>query len=439
VDSDGDVGIGVSSPGGKLEVNGAVNVVRETDAFNTSSTYTSFVIGDLSGANGPNGGLYAFGRYDKSNEPFAGLNGWDGGASRRIYIGGGGWNVPDATEIKFYAAPSYDETDNAGVEMLRIDSTGVRAFGPVYMGTSTPAYGFHVVGDDVATDNYLRVRAFGVDGGDNTYNTGTDEWNGWYDGRTGKNYLKVSSGLYLGNAADGNLYLDGNAGIGTTSPAEEFEIEKSDADLLVESTGDNWTTLTAKNTGAATDIETVVGSANSANNFGYAGTVSNHDFRLRTSGSDRVTVDNTGNVGVGTSDPQGLVHLSGGDAWGGLVYKTFNVTAAISAFPNVRLETNIPAGARISHVQLRVDSALQSGNEWDANWNDGTAIQTICTNQSIALNTKVDAFFDPNGASPIRSSETDIFLSKNGGGDFTAQGTIRAVGGYWVLDPLADN
>jgi len=103
-----------------MKINGALQVAMQANAFNTTSAYTAFVVG----APGSNGGLYAIVRDNAANEPFTGLCGWDSGASRRLYFGGGGWQTPDATEQLFYTAPSATETNNQGVLRLRITAAG---------------------------------------------------------------------------------------------------------------------------------------------------------------------------------------------------------------------------------------------------------------------------------------------------------------------------
>lgn len=143
-----------------------------------------------------------------------------------------------------------------------------------------------------------------------------------------------------------------------------------------------------------------------------------------------------GNLGLGTTSPQGNLHISAGDAYGGLYYKTFNATVDITAAASATITLNIPAGAKLDNVQMRVDSALATGETWDAAWNDGSDIQAIVSGAAVAKSTKVNKFFDVNAATNITDATTNIVITKNGGGSFTAQGTIRAVGGYWALDAL---
>jgi hypothetical protein len=54
------------------------------------------------------------------------------------------------------------------------------------------------------------------------------------------------------------------------------------------------------------------------------------------------------------------------------------------------------------------------------------ATQAIASGQAVAQNTKAEAMFNTNAATDITSNTTNIAITKNGGGNFTAQGTISA-------------
>jgi hypothetical protein len=117
---------------------------------------------------------------------------------------------------------------------------------------------------------------------------------------------------------------------------------------------------------------------------------------------------------------------------GGLVKKFSEATANIEADASTTIEVNIPAVSRILGVQLRVDAALTDGETWDAAYSGGST-ESICTGQAVAKSTKVNSL-----ASAVVTSETDIAITKNGGGSFTAAGTIRAIVYYETFDNMAD-
>lgn len=123
---------------------------------------------------------------------------------------------------------------------------------------------------------------------------------------------------------------------------------------------------------------------------------------------------------------------------GGLITKISEATADITATASVTIQVNVPTGCKLVGVQLRVDVALAAGETWDAEWNDGSSMQSICTAAAVAQNTKVNKFHDDNANTPVTDAETDIVVTKNGGGSFTAQGTIRAIAYYQTWEAMGD-
>lgn len=106
---------------------------------------------------------------------------------------------------------------------------------------------------------------------------------------------------------------------------------------------------------------------------------------------------------------------------GGLKQYLYEATANITAASSIAITLSIPASTRILGCQLRVDSALAGGELWDAAYSGGSTA-AICSAQTVAANTKVNSF-----TTDITTDTTNIAITKNGGGNFTAQGTIRAI------------
>ena len=123
---------------------------------------------------------------------------------------------------------------------------------------------------------------------------------------------------------------------------------------------------------------------------------------------------------------------------GGLTLSKSETTANITATATVDIDVDVPTSCLLIGCQLRVDSALATGETWDAEWNDGSSMQAICTNQAVAQNTKVNKFHDANANTPLTDATTKIQISKNGGGSFTAQGTIRAIAYYYAFTAMGD-
>lgn len=112
-------------------------------------------------------------------------------------------------------------------------------------------------------------------------------------------------------------------------------------------------------------------------------------------------------------------------------------TATMSGASTV-IQVNVPSGARLVGCQLRVDTAITSGDggtSWSAAYSGG-ATQSIATGQAFTKNTKVSKFFDPNAASPIASAEVDITITPNSG-TFSA-GVVRAIAYYEAFTAMAN-
>lgn len=88
------------------------------------TAYNTLMIAGENTANSSNkGGVITNARYNNTLSPFSVVGSYDAGTYRHVYIGGGNWNVPDSTSIRFFTGP-YSETVNSGVERMRLDGDG---------------------------------------------------------------------------------------------------------------------------------------------------------------------------------------------------------------------------------------------------------------------------------------------------------------------------
>jgi len=117
----------------------------------------------------------------------------------------------------------------------------------------------------------------------------------------------------------------------------------------------------------------------------------------------------------------------------GLIRLGATGTSPIEADASTTIAIGVPAGSRLLGTQFSVDSALATGELWDAAYSGGSTT-TLATGQAVALGTKVNAMH----VDEISSGSTNIVITKNGGGSFTAQGTISAVVYYEKFATQAD-
>ena len=106
---------------------------------------------------------------------------------------------------------------------------------------------------------------------------------------------------------------------------------------------------------------------------------------------------------------------------GGMVRTFVENAEPITATSSVTIPLNIPSGVRILGVQLRVNTALNTGELWSAAFIGGST-ETITTSQAVVKNTKVNFT-----STSITTATTNIAITKTGGGSFSAIGAINAI------------
>lgn len=120
IDLNGRLGVGMSPWGGTSPPRMSI--------YGTSTGALDYNCIMLSGENTTNntmkGGVVTNARYAIAAEPFSVVGGYDTGIAREVYLGGGAWNIPDATSLQFFTAPSYSETQDTGVLRMQIDTNG---------------------------------------------------------------------------------------------------------------------------------------------------------------------------------------------------------------------------------------------------------------------------------------------------------------------------
>ena len=311
VQENGNVGIGTTSPGQKLTVEGDVGIrpagrlyVNDIAAYSGSLTI------------GPTGASELVFRTTGSEKMRITSSGDVGIGTTSplsiLHIGTG-----TAANIPITFAPA----SGGNVDLRNTSSTGSFTFtnangssekmritggGNVGIGTTSPGSKLQVNGE---------IDANGADGyrieGRPWANWGTDLLTlGDWDGES------YATRIMGSNSSEVMRVTGTNVGIGTTSPS---------SNLHVASTG-NAEILTQRSSGAGVLIQ-------SQSAVGVFGTNTNHRLDLKTNGSTRLTVNTAGNVGIGTTTPTARLHVySTGNG-------TLNVERAAGALVNIQAQS----------------------------------------------------------------------------------------------------
>ena len=133
-------------------------------------------------------------------------------------------------------------------------------------------------------------------------------------------------------------------------------------------------------------------------------------------------------VGSGISSNGDITQIdSSSVTHGGYTQKSYYATIDITVASIITLSVSVPSGAKILGCQLHVKTALVGGEVWDAEYNDGSTVASIGSSIAVAQDTDLDLHYDENAASAITDATTNIKITKNAGGDFSAQGTIEGI------------
>ena len=197
-------------------------------------------------------------------------------------------------------------TDEVGLTTGGVGRLIINSSGSVGIGTTIPSQKLQINGSIRVTGSYYDSNNSAGSSGQILSSTGTGtDWTNLIDisgaitGSGTTNYISLwnssnslsSSGIYQ----DSN----GNIGIGgTTSPTEKLSVILGDISLT---TGYG---IHSVNGGNENGIFFSAGTASSTSNF----------VRLFTDGSERFRVDYSGNVGIGTTSPDGRLHVWTGTA-----------------------------------------------------------------------------------------------------------------------------
>jgi len=191
----------------------------------------------------------------------------------------------DANTGIFFPAADTIAFAEGGAEAMRIDSSG-----NVGIGTSSPAVNLNVAkASDGVAARFQRSSGGGL--------VDIETYNGIGGIGTSDN---IPFRLNTNNTERMRIDASGNVGIGTTSPGDILHIQSS--------TGNNVVRIQASTTGT----NTIQMGDTSSSGAGYVQYANNGDYmRFATNAAERMRIDSSGNVGIGTSSPATKLHVSG--------------------------------------------------------------------------------------------------------------------------------
>ncbi|MDB2651715.1 hypothetical protein N9Y26_00025 [bacterium] len=321
----GNVGIGQTSPAHKLDVAGYIRSAN-TGADSTTK-YSGF-----------------FGRhYTNSEEDVLAISTESTSSNNNIYIGGGFGTRNSATTIRFSTAAN--STTTTGSERMRIDSSG-----NVGIGTTSPGNKLEV---HSGTTNVTSV----FKSSDNqAWVSVQDDDSGTYGALFGTDSDAGHHIVLADRSANKRLVINGSGhvGIGTGSPISMLHVVSggSPSITIQDSDGTNQYATINHNNGA----NQYIARNNTSNGqhvwFGQTGT---------SSFNERMRIDSSGNVGIGTTSPSQILHVyKGGNA--GVLIEGTNISSLklkdpssngnIGTYNDGTLRIGAQANAGTSHLVI---------------------------------------------------------------------------------------
>jgi len=262
----------------------------------------------------------------------------------------------------FVVSGSYD------VEILAGTNNSIKLDKKAGIGTHPdPGYNFHVSG---STTTYVLIGE-GGDGHKSTQQAGiilsADKGDQSVTGSFIVESLGAGGSLNIGTESDHNvnfrvnssnrmiLSSSGDVGIGITNPESRLHINDTTGQTILTigslTTQNELSQIQLKASKNSNSVNAFLASADAITStpVGSVGTLSDHDFTIKTNSTNQVIVKNTGNVGIGTIDPFHKLHVASDNL---LVSDANSAAGQISVMKESDPLTNIGNGTNLGTINF---------------------------------------------------------------------------------------
>ena len=207
-----------------------------------------------------------------------------------------------------------------------------------------------------------------------------------------------------------------NVGIGTTSPAAKLDVRGSSTFLVNATNPTAWVSVdSALTTGS------IYNQWNTTSSIGISGTYTNHPYTFVTNNTERMRIDTSGNVGIGTSSPAVKLHVSGGtqriQSTGSTsdAFLTLQNDVGTQAILGIISSGNSPANTFFIETNAGKTVYVTSAGLFQFNNGYGST--------ATAYGCRAWVNFNGTGTVAIRASGNVTSITDNGVGDYTVNFT----------------
>jgi len=344
------------------------------------------------------------------------------------------WNTADNVPFKI--------TSNSGTSTIM----HVRGSGKVGIGTSSPSSTLEVAGmltvsgdgNDLLIDS--NDENLVLIGNRSSSGIGLDQ--GYFRMKSeGDNTVVIDTA--------GNSYFNGgNVGIGTSSPAHVLHINHVSPTVYIED-GNNGTGGTAYRPnitfGANGSDVGFIGMKNNKHLKVAASNVNSAAVIVETGGAERMRIDSSGNVGIGTSSPDTLLHVAGADTAILRLENTDTSLAVNQLVGGIEFEKRDPSGAGagvFGGIRMKVEDSVGANAymAFSTGWSGGMDVERLKIQSGGGLITTPiagnHAVFNDGGVDSdfrVESNDNTHMLFVNGGVNSVGIGTSSTANGLLTV------